>query len=72
MAMVNMNTNLMKMVTGKPANVFRDVSPGSHIIYIKDINPDGCEEIMLTGVSVIDYPNFFTPNAVLSVIPGIL
>ena len=44
------------------SNVFRDVSPGSHIIYIKDINPDGCEEIMLTGVSVIDYPNFFTPN----------
>ncbi len=44
------------------SNVFRDVSPGSHIVYIKDINPDGCEEIMLTGVSVIDYPNFFTPN----------
>jgi gliding motility-associated-like protein len=42
--------------------VFTNIPPGTHTAYIRDTNPDGCGETTLTGVSIVDYPNFFTPN----------
>jgi len=44
------------------SNIFTNVTPGTHIVYIRDANKDGCGEISLTGINIIDYPNFFTPN----------
>jgi gliding motility-associated-like protein len=46
----------------QPTPVFTNVSAGVHTVYVRDTNTNGCGEIILTGVSVIDYPNFFTPN----------
>jgi gliding motility-associated-like protein len=46
----------------QPDPVFANVQPGTHTAYIRDINPDGCGETILTGAGIIDYPNFFTPN----------
>ena len=39
--------------------VFDNLAPGNHVIYVKDSN--GCG-IASDNVSVIGYPNFFTPN----------
>jgi gliding motility-associated-like protein len=50
------------------SNVFENVSAYSqHIVYVRDIaTADPCDDVELIlgleGVSVIDYPNFFTPN----------
>lgn len=41
------------------SGTFENVSPGTHLITIKDIY--GCGSVTIT-VSVIDYPLFFTPN----------
>lgn len=41
------------------SNVFKNISPGKHIIYVKDVNRCGT---VPTTFSVIGYPNFFTPN----------
>ena len=39
--------------------IFTDVSPGEHIVIVRDLN--GCG-IGTKSVLVIDYPRFFTPN----------
>lgn len=47
------------------SNVFNNVSAGPHEVHIRDIATDNpCDEfnLLLENVSVIDYPNFFTPN----------
>ncbi|PZR07021.1 MAG: hypothetical protein DI539_24175, partial [Flavobacterium psychrophilum] len=44
------------------SNVFTNVSPGSHTVTVRDTNPDACDETIITGAEVVDYPNFFTPN----------
>ncbi|GGG57291.1 T9SS type B sorting domain-containing protein [Bizionia arctica] len=41
------------------SNIFTNVSPGYHTIYVKDKN--GCG-IMPQDVSVLGFPKFFTPN----------
>ena len=41
------------------SGIFEDVTPGSHIVTIRDINGCGSVEVV---VSVIDYPRFVTPN----------
>ncbi|WP_317194078.1 T9SS type B sorting domain-containing protein [Luteirhabdus pelagi] len=41
------------------SNVFAGVSPGEHLVVIRDRN--GCGEVELP-VGVIDYPRYFTPN----------
>ena len=40
--------------------IFRNVNPGLHTIYIKDIN--NCEASISTTVSLIRYPKFITSN----------
>jgi gliding motility-associated-like protein len=42
------------------SHTFTHVTPGLRTIYIRDIN--NCEPPVQTDVSVIGYPNFFTPN----------
>lgn len=44
----------------QPSNIFTDVSPGVHIVYVKDKN--GCD-LASWEVSVMGIPKFFTPNA---------
>ncbi|RDI09863.1 T9SS type B sorting domain-containing protein, partial [Flavobacterium sp. AG291] len=44
------------------SNIFSNVAPGSHTVRVRDTNPDGCSETIITGAEVVDYPNFFTPN----------
>ncbi len=47
------------------SNVFNNVSAGPHEVHIRDIATDNpCDEfnLLLEDVSIIDYPNFFTPN----------
>jgi gliding motility-associated-like protein len=44
------------------SNIFNNVSPGTHTVRVRDTNPDACEELVITGASIVDYPNFFTPN----------
>jgi gliding motility-associated-like protein len=44
------------------SNVFADVAPGSHTVTVRDTNPDACDELVITDASIVDYPNFFTPN----------
>ena len=45
------------------SNVFTNVSKGTHTVYVRDTKtPNACGQLELTGVSIIDYPNFFTPN----------
>ncbi|WP_296317270.1 T9SS type B sorting domain-containing protein [Winogradskyella sp. UBA3174] len=42
-------------------NVFENVSPGAHSVYVKDLNKDcgiASEEVLIYG-----FPKFFTPNA---------
>ena len=41
--------------------VFTNVIQGSHIITIKDTQ--GCADIVIKDIYIIDYPKFFTPNA---------
>ncbi|RZJ65778.1 MAG: T9SS type B sorting domain-containing protein [Flavobacterium sp.] len=43
----------------QPSNVFTDVLPGVHIIYVKDKN--GCD-LASWEVSVMGVPKYFTPN----------
>ncbi|ALM50445.1 hypothetical protein AMR72_17060 [Flavobacterium psychrophilum] len=43
--------------------VFTNVSPGYHSVTVWDEKTDfPCQELVLNGVSIVDYPNFFTPN----------
>ncbi|ALM47983.1 hypothetical protein AMR72_03215 [Flavobacterium psychrophilum] len=43
--------------------VFTNVSPGYHTVTVWDEKTDfPCQELVLNGVSIVDYPNFFTPN----------
>ena len=43
--------------------MFTNVAPGYHTVFVRDVLTEfGCQELVLTGVSVIDYPKFFTPN----------
>lgn len=42
------------------SNVFYDVSPGIHTVYIRDKN--GCGPDVTTVVNVMGFPKFFTPN----------
>jgi large repetitive protein len=49
------------------SNVFENVVPGDHIVQVRDTaTADPCDDLYLIleigDVSVIDYPNFFTPN----------
>jgi gliding motility-associated-like protein len=44
------------------SNVFTNVSPGTHTVTVRDTNPDACDELVITDASIVDYPNFFTPN----------
>ena len=45
------------------SNIFTNVSPGDHIIYVRDVKAENpCDMIEIHSVSVIDYPNYFTPN----------
>lgn len=43
-------------------NVFAPVSAGDHVVYVRDRNNGGCIDSQPIPVSVIDYPNYFTPN----------
>lgn len=45
--------------TYQTSNVFQNITPGQHIIYVKDENECG---ISFATFSIIGYPNFFTPN----------
>lgn len=42
------------------SNYFYNVAPGTHEVYVKDIN--GCGTIGPVEVNVLGIPNFFTPN----------
>ena len=43
--------------------MFTNVSKGTHTVYVRDTKtPNACDQLELSGVSIIDYPNFFTPN----------
>ncbi len=48
--------------------VFTDVSRGEHKITVRDTKTDNpcddlvIDDLVIEGASVIDYPNFFTPN----------
>ncbi|HEX8562924.1 MAG TPA: T9SS type B sorting domain-containing protein [Flavobacterium sp.] len=44
----------------QPSNVFADVLPGNHIVYVKDLN--GCP-IASQLIYVMGIPPYFTPNA---------
>jgi large repetitive protein len=47
------------------SNVFTNVPQGYFTIYVRDVNTmelNPCSMLELHGVSVIDYPKFFTPN----------
>ncbi|GEP50598.1 hypothetical protein FNO01nite_12700 [Flavobacterium noncentrifugens] len=42
------------------SNIFYNVEPGVHSVYVKDLN--GCGTVGPIGVSVLGMPKFFTPN----------
>jgi gliding motility-associated-like protein len=43
--------------------VFTNVSPGPHTVRVYDVKTEfSCGVLPIEGVSVVDYPNFFTPN----------
>ncbi|MFP9112987.1 choice-of-anchor L domain-containing protein [Flavobacterium sp. RHBU_3] len=45
------------------SNVFENMPTGSFTVWIRDVKTDNpCDMVAIDGVSVIDYPNFFTPN----------
>jgi gliding motility-associated-like protein len=47
------------------SNVFENVSFGTHVIHVWDGKGDiaySCEELVIPGVKIIDYPHYFTPN----------
>ncbi|RYY56184.1 MAG: T9SS type B sorting domain-containing protein, partial [Chitinophagaceae bacterium] len=46
------------------SNVFTNVTPGSHEVQVRDTQAEGegCGTITVGGVSIVDYPKFFTPN----------
>jgi gliding motility-associated-like protein len=46
------------------SNVFTNVTTGYHNIYIRDITngEEVCDAVVISDVSTIDYPRFFTPN----------
>jgi len=47
------------------SNVFTNVPQGYFTIYVRDVNTmelNPCSMLEIHGVSVIDYPKFFTPN----------
>jgi gliding motility-associated-like protein len=47
------------------SNVFENVPLGTHVIHVWDTEGGiaySCEELVITQVSVIDYPHYFTPN----------
>ncbi|MEE1900223.1 T9SS type B sorting domain-containing protein, partial [Flavobacterium rakeshii] len=45
------------------SNVFTDVPAGTHTVYVRDVKTDyACDEIAIEGVSLVDYPHYFTPN----------
>jgi len=45
------------------SNVFTDVAPGAHTIFVRDVTEDACDTLILDEVSIINYPHYFTPNA---------
>ncbi|MCR5860837.1 T9SS type B sorting domain-containing protein [Flavobacterium sp. J372] len=44
------------------SNIFTGVTPGDHDVRVRDTTADACEPLTIVDVSIIDYPNFFTPN----------
>lgn len=45
------------------SNVFTNAAPGPHRITVRDTATDNpCDDTVIEGVSIIDYPRFFTPN----------
>lgn len=45
------------------SNVFTNMPGGYFDIYVRDVKTDNpCDMLQIPGVSVIDYPKFFTPN----------
>ncbi len=67
------NATIMATVTGtgnfvysldngpeQESNYFYNVSAGTHIVQVKDVN--GCAGTLTVEVLVVDYPKFFTPN----------
>ncbi|RYY36960.1 MAG: T9SS type B sorting domain-containing protein, partial [Sphingobacteriaceae bacterium] len=46
------------------SNVFTNVTPGSHEVFVRDTQAvgEGCGTITIGGVSIVNYPKFFTPN----------
>ncbi|QEE49769.1 T9SS type B sorting domain-containing protein [Flavobacterium alkalisoli] len=45
------------------SNVFTDVPAGTHTVYVRDVSTEfACDEIAIEGVSLVDYPHYFTPN----------
>ncbi|MNY42025.1 hypothetical protein D3C86_1768830 [compost metagenome] len=44
--------------------MFTNVAPGPHDVHVWDVKTGefSCDELVISGVSIIDYPNFFTPN----------
>ncbi len=56
------NTNYVYSLDYGPfqtSNVFTNVSAGSHLVTVQDLN--GCQDATIE-VFVVDYPKFFTPN----------
>jgi len=44
----------------QPSNIFTEVSPGIHHVYVKDLN--GCGILGPIEISVLGIPKYFTPN----------
>ncbi|MCF6130292.1 T9SS type B sorting domain-containing protein, partial [Flavobacterium sp. AS60] len=45
------------------SNIFQHASLGEHTITIRDVKGNtSCGEIVISGVQIIDYPHYFTPN----------
>jgi len=45
---------------GQAENIFHDVQPGIHKVSVQDKN--GCGTRTISGLAIIDYPRFVTPN----------
>ncbi len=43
-------------------NVFENINYGKHKLLVRDINSNGCDEILKKIIFILDYPKFITPN----------
>ncbi len=43
-------------------NIFENINYGKHKLLVRDINSNGCDEILEETIFILDYPKFITPN----------